>query len=592
VGKSKSNNDSLRHLFTIYRWALSFLKLYRWSLVAVIGLGIVATLSELVIPKFIQHMIDVVIPAKDFGQLKLILLTTVGVIIVMVTVKALRNLVQRQMSEKASRDSQFASFQQLRDLGFAYFERNSVGDTLSFMNTQTQAVQKIYRQYLPNMIENIIFPVISILFMLQISARLTLVMVPCFLFYYIFGPMLEKKATVYGRNFGQSYRAISQKTYESMAAMTEVRSFGREEWDRQRLAQMHEPFQHNYVKSMLFAYLRGSNRRISCYIGAIAVFMYGAIMVQQHTLSTGGFVAFILYYFWAMHVLTVIVTNVTEQKLLLYQIEPLYQFMQLAPEVVESAHPSPLAEVRGEITFADVHFGYENRGQVLEGFDLHIRAGERVALVGRSGGGKSTLVKLLGRFYDPQAGAVLLDGVPLQDLSFAQLRESIGFVFQETYLFGTSIRENIRFGKPNATDEEVIEAAKLAYCHEFVMQLEHGYDTHVGERGFKLSGGQKQRIAIARMLIKNPRIVLLDEATSAMDNVNERAVQDALDQLLAGRTVIAIAHRLSTIQDFDRIVYVDQGQNLEMGSYQELMDRRGLFYQLAVGQVAVEEVVV
>ncbi|MGZ6507373.1 MAG: ABC transporter transmembrane domain-containing protein, partial [Tumebacillaceae bacterium] len=187
MGKSKSNKDSLRYLLMIYRWALSFLKQYRWSLVAVVGAGIVATLSELVIPKFIQRLIDVVIPAKDFGQLKLILLTIVGVILVMVTVKALRNLVQRQMVEKACRDSQFASFQKLRDLGFAYFEQNSVGDTLSFMNTQTQAVQRTYRQYLPNMIENIIFPVVSILFMLQISVRLTLVMVPCFLFYYILG---------------------------------------------------------------------------------------------------------------------------------------------------------------------------------------------------------------------------------------------------------------------------------------------------------------------------------------------------------------------------------------------------------------------
>ncbi|MGZ6525520.1 MAG: ABC transporter transmembrane domain-containing protein, partial [Tumebacillaceae bacterium] len=211
MGKSKSNKDSLRYLLMIYRWALSFLKPYRWSLVAVVGAGIVATLSELVIPKFIQRLIDVVIPAKDFGQLKLILLTIVGVILVMVTVKALRNLVQRQMVEKACRDSQFASFQKLRDLGFAYFEQNSVGDTLSFMNTQTQAVQRTYRQYLPNMIENIIFPVVSILFMLQISVRLTLVMVPCFLFYYILGPKLEKKAAVYGRNFGQSYRAVSQK---------------------------------------------------------------------------------------------------------------------------------------------------------------------------------------------------------------------------------------------------------------------------------------------------------------------------------------------------------------------------------------------
>jgi ATP-binding cassette, subfamily B, bacterial len=205
-------------------------------------------------------------------------------------------------------------------------------------------------------------------------------------------------------------------------------------------------------------------------------------------------------------------------------------------------------------------------------------------LVGTSGNGKSTLLKLVGRFYDPQEGEITLDGISLRELSLKQIRESMGFVFQETYLFGTTIQENIRFGHPSATDEEVIAAAKAAYAHDFIQQFPQGYETFVGERGVKLSGGQQQRISIARMFIKNPRIVLLDEATSALDNVSEWEIQRALHKLFEGRTTITIAHRLSTVKDFDRIVVVDNGGIAEVGTYDELIEQRGALYRLVEGE--------
>ncbi|WP_025688714.1 ABC transporter ATP-binding protein [Paenibacillus zanthoxyli] len=207
-----------------------------------------------------------------------------------------------------------------------------------------------------------------------------------------------------------------------------------------------------------------------------------------------------------------------------------------------------------------------------------------MALVGTSGNGKSTLLKLVDRFYDPQEGTIELDGVPITRLSFQDLRSSTGYVLQESYLFGFSVRENIRFGRPEASDEEIEQAAKAAMAHEFILQLPQGYDTLVGDRGMKLSGGQKQRIAIARMLISDPKIVLLDEATSALDNVSEAEVKTALDRLFEGRTMIAVAHRLSTIKDFDRIVVMDEGTIAEIGTYEQLIAREGIFYNLAQGQ--------
>ncbi len=285
-----------------------------------------------------------------------------------------------------------------------------------------------------------------------------------------------------------------------------------------------------------------------------------------------------------MFKLSSLIGNLAQQGMMLEQAHPIRRLMLLKPLVEEPEHPIPTGAINGRITFKEVGFRYPNRPPVIRDFTLDIRPGERLALVGTSGNGKSTLLKLVDRFYDPQEGTIELDGVPITRLSFQDLRSSTGYVLQESYLFGFSVRENIRFGRPEASDEEIEQAAKAAMAHEFILQLPQGYDTLVGDRGMKLSGGQKQRIAIARMLISDPKIVLLDEATSALDNVSEAEVKTALDRLFEGRTMIAVAHRLSTIKDFDRIVVMDEGTIAEIGTYEQLIAREGIFYNLAQGQ--------
>ena len=302
--------------------------------------------------------------------------------------------------------------------------------------------------------------------------------------------------------------------------------------------------------------------------------------MRSNLLSVGEFVAFMLYFTQAVHRITSIVTEITEQRILMHQAQRLYHLMHLKPDIEEPSNPRRLDRILGQIEFQNISFHYPDAPNIVENFNLRIEAKERVALVGASGNGKSTILKLLCRFYDPQNGDIMIDGVSIRELSLEQLRQSIGFVFQETYLFGASVKENIRFGNPEATDEDVVAAAKAAFAHDFIVELENGYDTLVGERGVKLSGGQKQRISIGRMFIKNPPMIVLDEATSALDNTSERYVQEALNRLLEGRTTIAVAHRLSTIQSYERIVLMNEGRIVEMGTYEQLMERQGEFYRL------------
>ncbi|EJV74918.1 ABC transporter ATP-binding protein [Bacillus thuringiensis] len=580
------------HLFKIYFWVLSFLKPHYRKLAFIISMGLFFTVSELAIPKFIQYIIDNILPQKNLDHLKLTLIFVIALIFLIIAIKAIHNLWQRKLIEKTSRDIQSAAFGHLYNLGFPFFEKKSVGEVLSFMNTQTQAVQSIYKFYLPLIIEDSIFTLVSLFFMIQLSSHLALIIIPCFFFYYLLGPWFEKRASIYGRNSGDALRNLNKKIYESLIAMPEIRTFSKEKWDIKRFLNLRQDYQVNFLKSIFYANLRGSFRRISYYIGAIGVFLYGPILIKDGLLSSGEFIAFILYYFTGMHVLTSLVTAVTEQKLLMYQIEPLYKFMHEQPKILEPNFPITLTGIKGEITFSNVHFSYPNCEEILNNFNLHINPGEKIALVGKSGCGKSTLIKLLGRFYDPQKGSIELDGIPLQNLSFHQLRESIGFVFQETYLFNTSIKENIRFGNPNATDKEIYEAAKQANCHNFIIKLSDGYNSHIGERGFKLSTGQKQRIAIARMLIKKAPIMVLDEATSALDNISEQKVKMALDRLLVGKTVMTIAHRLSTIKNYDKIVFIEDGKIIEIGTYQELIDKRNKFYNFVNHHISVKEVII
>jgi ATP-binding cassette subfamily B protein len=253
------------------------------------------------------------------------------------------------------------------------------------------------------------------------------------------------------------------------------------------------------------------------------------------------------------------------------------EVLQTQPEIVDRETAMPLIEVQGRIEYRDVSFAYEGNNAVLNQVTFAVEAGKTIALVGPSGGGKTTICSLLPRFYDVTAGSILIDGQDVRDVTLASLRNAIGIVQQDVYLFAGSIRDNISYGRPDATDDEIVAAAQKANIHEFITGLEAGYDTYVGERGVRLSGGQKQRIAIARLFLKNPPILILDEATSALDNESERHIQASLEELAKQRTTIIIAHRLSTIRHADQIIVINDGQIQEYGDHKDLLAQNGLY---------------
>lgn len=572
------------HLFKVYLWTISFLKPYKWLFFLFILISVFITGIELLIPKFIQYFIDVIVPEKNTQMFFKLLGGTVGLLAIMVYLSTVRNNLQRIVQEKASRDIHFSIFSHLRKLGFSYFEKTPIGETLSLMNTEVTAVQNLYRQFIPFMIQEAIFSILAIFILFTMNVKLALIIIPAFLLYYLVGPRFERKASLLSKELSTNRIALNKKIYETISSLLEVRAYSSEKWEYGRLNDKVHTYNHSMINAYLYAYIRGTVRRLSYYAGAIVILIYGSILVRSNNLTVGEFSAFLLYYFTAMHRLTAVITSMTEQRVLMYQVDKIYQLMNVKPEITDPKQPVLLSDIKGKIEFKNVHFRYPASEEIIKGFNLTVKPGERIAFVGTSGNGKSTLLKLLGRFYDPSRGDILLDGVSLKDLKISQIRDSIGYVFQETYLFGSSVKENIRFGNPDATDDQIEEAAKAAYAHDFILKLENGYDTLIGERGIKLSGGQKQRISLARMFLKDPKIILLDEATSALDNVSEVEVQRALDTLLKGKTTLTVAHRLSTIQDYDQIIVVDQGQAAEKGTYEELMARKGIFYHLSAGE--------
>lgn len=468
-------------------------------------------------------------------------------------------------------------FSHLQRLSFSYYDKNNTGELMSRIVSDLFDISELAHHGPENLFMSAIKLIGSFSLLMLLNWKMTLILLAVTVVMVIFSIARNRRMQAVFMDNRKKIAAVNARVQDSLAGIRVVKSFANEDHERERFRHSNEEFLESKNSSyrVMGAFFAGN----SFFQGLLytVIIGVGGWFIARGELSASSLAMYVLYVNIYMGPIDILV-NFTESFQKGYAgFKRFIEILDTKPDVTDKKDAVPLTDVRGEIDYHNVSFAYEDGVPVLSDVNLHIDAGKTVALVGPSGGGKTTFCSLLPRFYDVTGGEILIDGKDVRSLTLSSLRSAIGIVQQDVYIFTGSIRENIAYGKLDATDEEIIAAAKRANIHDFISSLEDGYDTYVGERGTRLSGGQKQRIAIARLFLKNPKILILDEATSALDNESERHIQEALEELSKGRTTIVIAHRLSTIRNADEIIVITDEGILERGRHAELLQQGGLY---------------
>lgn len=485
------------------------------------------------------------------------------------------------MGAKIETDMRRDIFDHLQKLSFNYYDNTKIGQIMARITSDLFDVTE-FAHHCPEEYFIALIKIVGTFVILSgINLTLTLIMfavIPVMIvFLFVFNHKLRSQQLRQRRQIGE----VNAQVEDSMLGVRVVKSFANEDIEREKFEKGNQKF---YSLKREFYFIMGwldSTSKFFDGIMYILMVVVGAIYVMNRTITAADLVAYLLYVSTLIESVHKIIQFTEQFQRGMTGIDRFYEVMDAKIDIEDAPDAKTLGDVKGNIKFNDVSFEYADDGKrVLSHINIDVKAGENVALVGPSGGGKTTLCNLIPRFYDVTSGSITIDGKDIRTLTTDSLRNHIGFVQQDVYLFSGSVLENIEYGKPGASREEVIEAAKRAGAHDFICELQDGYDTYVGERGVKLSGGQKQRISIARAFLKNPPVLILDEATSALDNESERIVQDSLEKLAKGRTTFTIAHRLTTIRNATKIlVLTDQGIS-EQGTHEELMAKKGIYYGL------------
>ena len=481
------------------------------------------------------------------------------------------------MGARMESDMRQDLFDQYQRLSFSYYDRNNTGEMMSKLVSDLFDVSELAHHGPENIFISLLKIFGSFALLLWINVPMTLILLAVTVVMLLFSVWQNGKMRAVFMDNRRKIAGVNASLQDSLAGIRVVKSFANEEVEHEKFSRSNLLFlrskEKNYQRMGIFH--AGNNFFQGMLF--LTVLVSGGYFISVGQIDAVDLATYALYINIFINPIEVLVEFTEMFQKGFSGFRRFLEVMETQPEIVDAPDAKPLRNVRGVIDYKDVSFQYEKNETVLSHIDVHIDAGETVALVGPSGGGKTTLCSLLPRFYDVTGGSVQVDGQDVRTLTLESLRSSIGIVQQDVYLFSGTIRDNIAYGKPGATDEEIIEAARRANIHEFVMGLENGYDTFVGERGARLSGGQKQRISIARVFLKDPPVLILDEATSALDNESERHIQKSLEELAKDRTTIVIAHRLSTIRNADEIIVIDDDGIRERGCHDELLAKNGLY---------------
>ena len=567
---------------------LQFVKPYNWQIILTILIGIVKFAIPLFIPYLIKIVIDDIIGAEllsDAEKTKQLFLwlggTALLFFIIRPPVEYYRQYFAQYVSNKILYDIRESLYAHLQRLGLRYYSNTRAGEVISRVINDVEQTKNFVTIGLMNVWLDFATIIIATCIMLSMDVPLTIVTLLAFPFYaysvkHFFGKLRDLT-----RKRSQALADVQSYLHERVTGISVIKSFALEDKEQERFDGTNGNFldkalDHTRWNAKAFAVVNTITD-----VAPLLVIAYAGYQVINGDLSVGVMVAFIAYIDRLYNPLRRLVNASTSLTQSFASMDRVFELMEEPYDINDKSGAKTLPRIDGEIQFDHVGFSYgEGEEPVLRDVNFTVKPGETVALVGMSGGGKSTIVSLIPRFYDVTAGAIRIDGHDLRDIQIKSLRDQIGLVLQDSILFSDSVKSNIMMGNPDATDEQVIAAAKAANAHDFIESLPDGYDTTVGERGVKLSGGQKQRIAIARVFLKNPPLLILDEATSALDLESEALIQESLERLAHDRTTVIVAHRLSTITHADKIFVIDHGELKEVGSHEELMAQQGIYYNL------------
>ncbi len=572
----------------ILRRLLTFVRPY-WKTLAVVSLLLLLRANlRLLPPLYERQIVDQVIGGRDLSRLWVMVAALIGIHAVAGLVDVGDMYIRHALGARFIFDLRVRIYAYLQQLSLSFFERTSTGELMSRVTNDVNALEQFVTHGVALTAVDSLRLVGASAVLVALDWQLALVvLIP--LPFMAFGlRRFNRRARPIYRQVQDRLGDINARLQDDLTGIRVIQAFGQEHAELERFRSASE----QYLRERVRAIRTWSTFFPALYfvaaIGGVLVLGLGARMVVEGRLSLGTLVAFLSYitsFYDPLRRLTE-VDNTFQQAIAAG--ERVFELLDEAPEIQDAPDAIPLAEIKGDVCFDGVHFRYgegdlaadvEQR-DVLHNVKFHMAPGEVVALVGPSGAGKTSIANLLCRFYDPIQGWVLVDGHDLREIQIRSLRRQVAVVLQDTFLFNTTVRENLLYGKPDAAEEELIAAAQAAYAHEFIQQLPQGYDTEIGERGVKLSGGQKQRLALARAILADPRILILDEATSSVDAEAEYLIQQALDEVLKGRTALVIAHRLSTIRNADKIIALEEGHIREVGDHHELLALGGLYSQL------------
>ncbi|MDV2581876.1 ABC transporter ATP-binding protein [Alkalibacillus haloalkaliphilus] len=574
-------------MYSIKRY-LQFVKPYKWKIALTIVIGLFKFSIPLILPLITMYVIDDILLAEGLttderveSLLWIMALAFFVFLILRPPIEYYRQYLAQYVSSKILYDIRQKLFDHIQRLSLKYYSKTKTGEIISRVIHDVEQTKTFVVTGLMNIWLDMATILIAIAIMLTIDPVLTLIAIVLFPVYGFSVRYFYSRLRSLTRERSQALAEVQGHLHERVQGMPVIRGFALEDHAQGEFDQ------HN--GKYLDRALRFTNWNAKSYavthtitdIAPLLVLAVGGYFVIGDIVTIGAMMAFVQYMERVYNPLRRLVNSMTQLTQAHASMDRVFEFMDEQYDIVDEPNAKKLNQVHGDVTFENVSFKYDEEDQhVLKNINLPIPKGETVALVGMSGGGKSTLVSLIPRFYDVTSGAVKIDGIDVRDVEARTLRNQIGMVLQDNILFSDSVAMNIRMGNPEATNEEVVAAAKAANAHEFIMDFPNGYETLVGERGVKLSGGQKQRIAIARVFLKNPPLLILDEATSALDLESEQLIQEAMNKLAHNRTTFIVAHRLSTITHADRIVLINNGEIKEQGTHDDLMRQKGLYYDL------------